>query len=145
MPVLITGRIDFPQNPRLLLAAIANEIIAGSFSSQPVTLSTGQPIAMRPTSADAAFSALPSFTPHMFKVSGHTPGQGWWRSVAWQPALRAGCQCRLSTNRGGANAFPCSKQPMWAHCMEKKAEVDRPTHRSLDISQTKSGQPTPAS
>ena len=79
----------------LLLAAIAEEIVARRFSRARVAFAARQPIAKAPTAADAAQRNLPCFTPsaHLLNVSVHTAGQGW---SGGRPARRARPQKPLS-------------------------------------------------
>jgi len=67
----ITGSAHLNPHTRFCLTTIANEIVARRFSSTRIPLTARQPITMRPASADAAFSDLPSFHPHSF-LSVHT-------------------------------------------------------------------------
>ena len=50
----IARRLYFAQDTRLLLAVIAQEIVARRFSRAWVALAARQPIAVAPTAADAA-------------------------------------------------------------------------------------------
>jgi hypothetical protein len=68
--VPITCRADFPQHPRLLLAAITDEIVARRFSTTRIPIATRQRIAVAPHSAN---SALANFSLHFYASLKDTP------------------------------------------------------------------------